>query len=496
MTAQRQFADRASRRAPRAGNVRLEAFNAERVNHWDGIARTGAAPSAFAREYHSRLTEVYRFIVPAGLRMLEVGCGAGDLLADLEPSEGLGIDFSSEMVKRASRNHPTLRFLCVDAHDLSSVEGPFDIVILSDLLNDLFDVEQVLIQLHRLCLPSTRIVLNVFSHLWEIPLRLASRLGLASPKLRQNWLTLADVRNLLHLVGFEVVDHQQDVLLPVPLPGVRTVANKFLVKLWPFRHLAITNIVVARPVAEASQLPQRPSVSVIVPARNEAGNVADILRGIPEMGGGTEIVFVEGHSKDGTYEAIEEALQESAGRRRAALYRQTGVGKGDAVRLGFEKASGDILMILDADLTVAADELPRFFDAISSGKGEFINGVRLVYPMEDEAMRFFNLVGNKFFSYAFSWLLGQPIRDTLCGTKVLWKSDYARIAQNRSYFGDFDPFGDFDLLFGATRLNLKIIEVPIRYRARNYGSTNIQRWKHGWLLLRMVVFAARRIKFV
>jgi glycosyltransferase involved in cell wall biosynthesis len=213
------------------------------------------------------------------------------------------------------------------------------------------------------------------------------------------------------------------------------------------------------------------------------------------MGGGAEIVFVEGHSTDETFETIEAAIRNHP-EVNARLYRQQGKGKGDAVRLGFEKAVGEILMILDADLTVAPADLVRFYDAITTGKGEFINGVRLVYPMENEAMRFFNLVGNKFFGWAFSWLLGQPIKDTLCGTKVLWRTDYLRIAQNRSYFGDFDPFGDFDLLFGAAKLNLKIVEIPIRYAARRYGTTNIERWKHGWILLRMVLFAARRIKFV
>jgi hypothetical protein len=116
--------------------------------------------------------------------------------------------------------------------------------------------------------------------------------------------------------------------------------------------------------------------------------------------------------------------------------------------------------------------------------------------MESQAMRFLNLLGNKFFSLTFSWLLGQSVKDTLCGTKVLWKSDYEQIAANRAYFGDFDPFGDFDLLFGAARLNQKIVDLPIRYRERTYGSTNVQRWKHGWLLLKMVLFASRRIKFV
>ena len=224
---------------------------------------------------------------------------------------------------------------------------------------------------------------------------------------------------------------------------------------------------------------------MIIPARNEAGNIPDIFARTPDMGEGTELVFVEGHSRDNTYAAIEAAIAAHP-ERCCQLLRQTGVGKGDAVRLGFARARGEMLMILDADLTVPPEDLPRFYEALRSGKGEFINGVRLVYPMEKQAMRFLNLLGNKFFSLAFSWLLGQPIKDTLCGTKVLWKRDYEAIAANRAYFGDFDPFGDFDLIFGAVKLNLKITDLPIRYRERTYGTTNIQRWKHGWLLLKMV----------
>jgi glycosyltransferase involved in cell wall biosynthesis len=238
-----------------------------------------------------------------------------------------------------------------------------------------------------------------------------------------------------------------------------------------------------------------PIVSVVVPARNESGNVPAIFDRTPEMGGGTELIFVEGHSTDDTYAAIERELAARPGRR-AKLLKQPGKGKGDAVRAGYAVASGDVLMILDADLTVPPEDLPRFYEALVSGKGEFINGVRLVYPMEKEAMRFLNMLGNKFFGWAFSWVLNQPIRDTLCGTKVLYKRDYDRIAANRSYFGDFDPFGDFDLLFGAAKQNLRMIDLPIRYRERTYGTTNIQRWKHGLLLLRMLRFAAWRIKFI
>jgi glycosyltransferase involved in cell wall biosynthesis len=298
---------------------------------------------------------------------------------------------------------------------------------------------------------------------------------------------------LLHLANFEVIKHGSEILWPLPIPLLADLANRFLVKLWPFKYLALTNFIVARPQPQPAMT--APSVSVVVPARNEAGNIPAIMARTPYLGQGTELVFVEGHSQDDTYTAIEQAMA-AYPERCCQLFRQTGVGKGDAVRLGFQHARGDILMILDADLTVPPEDLPRFYEAIRSGKGEFINGVRLVYPMEKEAMRFANLLGNKFFSLAFSWLLGQPIKDTLCGTKVLWRTDYELIVANRAYFGDFDPFGDFDLLFGAAKLNLKIIDLPIHYRQRTYGTTNIQRWKHGLLLLRMVLFAARRIKFV
>jgi len=322
--------------------------------------------------------------------------------------------------------------------------------------------------------------------------RIVHRIGV--DRQRQN-AVVADVRNLLDLADFEVLRRTKEVLWPLPAPLLGPLLNRVLVKIWPFSHLAVANVVVARPRPRPSADATAPRVAVIVPARNEAGNVEQIFARTPEMGGGTELVFVEGHSSDDTWETIGRAIAAHP-ERRARLFRQTGKGKGDAVRLGFAQASGEVLMILDADVTVAPEDLPRFYDALVHGKGEYVNGVRLVYPIEDQAMRFLNLFGNKFFSLAFSWLLGQSIKDTLCGTKVLWKEDYEKIAANRAYFGDFDPFGDFDLIFGAARLNLKMIDLPIRYRHRAYGETNIQRWRHGWLLLRMLVFALGKLKFV
>lgn len=459
------------------------------ISHWDQVARKRDSWRGMGIWYHRRLMEIYKFLVSPNQRILEIGCGTGDLLANLSPSHGVGIDFSPEMIARARRRHPKLEFHQLDAHDLSSLNGEFDIIIFSDTINDLWDVQRALEQVKRLCAPHTRLVLNFYSHFWQLPLTLAQNLNLAAPMLAQNWLTPEDVDNLLRLSGFETIRSTNEILFPLPLGGL---ANRYLVRLWPFRDLALSNFLIARP---APQPVQNPSVSVVVAARNEEGNIKNIFDRLPQMGSKTELIFVEGHSRDKTHETIEKEIALHPGTS-SLLFQQSGIGKADAIRLGFEKASGDILMILDADLTVPPEDLPRFYEAIASGKGEFINGVRLVYPMEKEAMRTLNFIGNKLFSMAFSWMLGQPIKDTLCGTKVMWRKDYDKIAANRSYFGDFDPFGDFDLIFGAAKLNRKIVDLPIRYRERTYGTTNISRWKHGILLFRMVAFAARRIKFV
>jgi len=458
--------------------------------HWDSIARKRDSWKGMGGWYHRRLEQIYRFLINPGQHVLELGSGTGDLLTAVQPSRGMGIDFSAEMVKRAKRRYPEYEFINADVHNLSNVKGPFDVVILSDLANELWDVQQVLEQLRPLCKPRTRIILNLYSRLWEIPLYCTQLLNLATPTLAQNWLTRQDVNNILNLAGFETIRSWQEVLWPLPLGSF---FNKFLVRWWPFREFTLANFLVARPHPEKTE--KKPVVSVIIPARNEAGNIKAIIERVPKMGQETELVFVEGHSQDNTFETIEKEIAKRP-LTRNLLLQQSGIGKADAVRLGFKQASGDILMILDADLTVPPEDLPRFYNALVNGKGEFINGVRLVYPMEEQAMRSLNFLGNKFFSIAFSWLLGQPIKDTLCGTKVLWKSDYERIAANRSYFGEFDPFGDFDLIFGAAKLNLKIVDLPIRYRERTYGSTNISRWRHGLMLVRMVAIAARRIKFI
>ncbi|MCX5848254.1 MAG: glycosyltransferase [Deltaproteobacteria bacterium] len=469
-------------------------YQKARITHWDDIAGKYVKERGFSHYYHERLEHVLKFLVPPGQKVIEIGCGNGDLLASLKPSYGVGVDFSSEAIKLAKDRHLDLNFIQADAHELE-LENQFDFVILSDVVNEFWDVQSVFQKILAVTTPRSRIIINFYNRLWELPLTAVRKLRLVKPSLYQNWLTVEDITGLLSLADFEVISCREEIMWPLRTPVIDYLLNRFLVKVWPFRLFALTHFIIAKPLVADLGVKELPKVSVIIPARNESGNIKRIVESVPEMGRETELIFVEGGSTDDTYGEIKKVIADNS-HRPARLLRQTGKGKGDAVRLGFQHARGDILMILDADLTVPPEDLPRFYDALYKGKAEFVNGVRLVYPMEKEAMRFLNLLGNKFFSLVFSWLLGQPIKDTLCGTKVLWKTDYERIAANRSYFGDFDPFGDFDLLFGAAKLNLKIVEVPIRYRERIYGTTNISRWKHGWLLIRMVFFALRRIKFI
>jgi SAM-dependent methyltransferase len=453
--------------------------------------RAASRPRETARYYQRYLRNYFTFLVPPGQRVLELGCSLGDLLAAVKPARGVGVDFSPEVIKLAKQRHPSLEFNTADANTFSTNEK-FDYILLSDLVNDLPDVQAVLERLQSVSTASTRLVINFFNNLWRPILGVSEKIGAKASNPIQNWLSTDDMTNLLHLAGWEVIKTDTRLVWPAGFPVLAPLLNRWLAPLVP--HFCLSVVLVARPRPQPAARPQF-RCSVVIPARNEAGNIEAAVKRTPEMGLGTEIIFIEGHSKDNTWEEIQ---------RVAALYpqrtiktlKQTSKGKGGAVREAFAAATGDILFILDADLTMPPEELPKFYEVARSGTADFVNGVRLVYPMEDEAMQFLNMIANKAFGLTFSWLLGQNIKDTLCGTKVLFRADYEALARNRAYFGDFDPFGDFDLIFGAAKLNLRMIDLPIRYRARTYGETNIHRWSHGWLLLRMVLFAARRMKFL
>ncbi len=446
--------------------------------------------------YRQLLARYYGLMFPADASVLEVGCGSGDLLALLPNRDVTGVDLSTAQVEAARRRLPHGDFQVQEGERLN-LPRTFDVIILSETINFAADVQQLMENLQAVATPQTRLIINFHSALWRPFLTLATSLGLKSANPQSNWLSHKDVWNLCALADWEVIKTQWRILFPVPVPGLDALFNRWLAPLLPV--LCLTVFVVARyrprQAVASPGLATLPKVSVIVPARNEAGNIEAAVRRTPSLGAGTELVFIEGHSQDDTWEEIQRVAA-AFPNREIQIMRQTGKGKGNAVREAFAAATGDILMILDADLTMPPEELPKFYKALVSGHAEFANGVRLVYPMEEHAMRFLNLCANKFFGVAFTWLLSQTVQDTLCGTKVLYRRDYDKIAANRAYFGDFDPFGDFDLLFGADKLNLKIADIPIHYRDRTYGTTNIQRWSHGWLLLRMMTFAAKKLKFV
>ena len=447
-------------------------------------------PQAGARAYRSLLAHYYNLLIPHDASVLEIGCGSGQLLARIRAARKTGLDLSFRQIEAARQRVPDAEFF-VQAGELVELGRQFDVIIISDTLNLAADVQHLLERLHAVSHADTRLILNFQNSLWRPFLTLARVLGLKSPQPQNSWLASSDVLNLLHLAGWSPVWRHNRILLPFHAFGLGSLVNRWLGPL--LQWFCLTIFIVARHERTG---PGRPlSVSVVIPARNEAGNIAAAVSRTPQMGAGTELIFVEGHSIDDTWPQIQKVAAENP-QLKIKILQQTGRGKGDAVRAGFAVATGDILMILDADLTMPPEDLPTFYDVLASGRAEFANGVRLVYPMDEKAMQFLNLCANKTFGLIFTWLLGQPVKDTLCGTKVLSRLHYEKVAANRAYFGDFDPFGDFDLLFGAAKLNLKIADVPIRYRERTYGTTNIQRWKHGWLLLRMVMFAARKLKFV
>jgi len=461
---------------------------------YDKIASERRAWIAKNSYYHEDIQAFASFNVLPEDSVLEIGCGPGDLVAALPCRNKTGMDLSENMLKLAREKYPSCEFMQADAGDLPAGRT-YDKVILSDTIGLLPDVQAAFESLQRVTSPTSRVLITYYNYLWEPFLKMAEQWGLKMPQPVQNWLPLDDIENLLTLAGFEVIRKGHRLLFPFKIPYVSTFFNRILARLPFINRLALVQWVIAKPMTHKIDASET-TVSVMIPCRNELENIEPAILRTPMMGKDTELIFVDGSSTDGTVEKINEMIRKYPEKKIRLVHQGAARGKNDATRKGFDAANGDVLMILDADLTVPPEDLPKFFRALTEGRGEFINGTRLVYPMEKEAMRFLNLLGNKFFGMAFSYLLDQRFTDTLCGTKVLWRKSYEKIKAGRAYFGEFDPFGDFDLLFGAAKQNLKIIELPIRYRERTYGVTKIRRFFHGWLLLKMCAVAMRKIKFV
>ncbi|MCK5416139.1 glycosyltransferase [Candidatus Parcubacteria bacterium] len=464
----------------------------EVMKHSDKIALNRIKFVNKNKYYYKDLIKFFKYNILNNSKILEIGCGDGYLLNKLSPKHGVGIDISSKMIEIAKNHYPDIKFYQMDAENIT-LDEKFDYIIISDTLGYFEDIQKVFQELKKVSKPSTRIIITYHNFIWSPFLKLAEKLNLKMPQKRLNWLNGGDVNNLLYIENYDVIKKGKRFLFPKKIFLISNFINKFIAQLPIINSFCLTGYIIAR---QNNEDKNEYSTSIIIPARNEKGNIENAVKRMPNFGKHIEIIFIEGHSRDDTYGEIKRVYEKYKSVYDIKYAKQDGKGKGDAVRKGFEMANGDILMILDADLTVPPEDLPKFYNAIASGKGEYINGSRLVYPMEDEAMRTLNMIGNKFFSLMFSWLLGQRIKDTLCGTKVISKNNYKKLIANRKYFGEFDPFGDFDLIFGSSKLSLKFIEIPIKYKARDYGDTNISRFRHGWILLKMLVFAIKKIKFI
>ena len=472
-------------------------FNKRKQEFYDHFQKLAPEYPKYKRRFSYYWKDIISYInyfLTEDASILDVGCGTGDTLACLKGAKKTGIDFSPEMIMQAKAKHPGIEFIEMDAENIRLTEK-YDVVILSNTIGYFIDIQEVMQSLKTVCKPNTRIIISYYNQFWEPFIRFSEFIGLKKKSPGQNWLSIKDIRNFLNLADFETYRTAKRVLLPARIPILSWLFNKIIGRLPFFNNFGLNTFVFARLSTATTYAKDEFSTSVVIPARNESGNIEDAILRMPKFGKHVEIIFIEGNSTDDTWETIQKVQKKYEGQYDIKIGRQEGKGKGDAVRKGYAMATGDILMILDADLTVPPEDLPKFYNALVERKGEYINGCRLVYPMDANAMRPLNVMGNKFFSMAFSWILEQPIKDTLCGTKVMLRSDYLKLASNRKFFGEFDPFGDFDLIFGSYKLNLKIIDLPITYKERTYGDTNISRFKHGFILLKMMFFAISKIKF-
>jgi len=445
------------------------------------------------RYYYHDIEKLSQFYVSPGAKVLEVGVGLGYLLAAVKPAIGVGIDLNPQAIEAAQIRFPDLELIVANGEN-GLPKGEFDYILVANTASQFENIQKALQNLPSVCAPETRILLIYHNPAWELILRFASLIGQRMPLPPLNWLNREDLTNVLNLAGLEVVAAGKRLLLPKKIPILAGLVNRFVAPLPLINELCLTEYLIARLQPNPEQ-PQHHTCSVIIPARNEAGNIEPCITRMPRLGTHTEIIFVEGHSSDHTWAEIQRVQKKYKDEWDIKICQQTGKGKGDAVRLGFGLATGDILMILDADLTVQPEDLVYFYDAVASGRCEMANGCRLIYPVSSQAMPWLNRMANRFFAWLLSYLLNTRIKDSLCGTKVMSRKNYQRLAANRTYFGDFDPFGDFDLLFGAAKLGLKIQDIPVRYFPRSYGSSNIAHVKEGLVLLKMCLYAARKIKF-
>jgi SAM-dependent methyltransferase len=453
-------------------------------NYFNSIAPEWDAWRSRNRFYHDHVKELVVGAVVPGRPVLDIGCGTGDVLATVRPSPGLGLNVADRLTQLAREKYPKLKFETFGADAVVVPDGfrP-DYVISVNLLDHTYDFVELLASLHQCVTERTLIVITSSNPLWAPLLRLASRLGRRAPEWTRNFITNRDIASILKVLGFDVVEAGLALPVPARVPLLATALNAVLPELPLVRYVSSTQYIAARPRIRREEL----SVSVVVPCHNEECNVAACAQRVPDMGAGTELIFVDDGSTDGTRAAVLAAMARDPRVRLVAC--DINRGKANAVRAGFDAARNDVLMILDADMTVAPEDLPKFLAPLQTGTADFVNGTRLVYPMEGQAMPTVNFVGNKAFCLLVSWVLRQRVSDTLCGTKALLRRDYESMPLSGR-----DRWGDFDLLFGAARQKLRILEIPIHYRERVAGESKMNVRRDGPLFLRACLAGWRMLR--
>lgn len=441
--------------------------------------------------YHQILKTFYAQSIAPQSRVLQVQCRNGYLLHAVNPAYAVGVDSNPAYIQEAREQYPQYHFF-EGSIDQITTDEPFDYIIISSAMTELYDIQQLFNQLRRFCHAGTRIIIDSYSSLWEPILWITQKMGLRRPTEFKHWVSQSDIITFLYLSDYETIVTGRFMLLPIFIPVISSILNRFCAYIPGINYLCLNQYVIAR-IKPAQQLIYDYTVSVVIPCKNERGNIRDAVMRTPLMGKVTELIFVEGGSSDGTYEEIQRVIDEFP-EKKIRCFKQQGKHKIGAVHTGFDHAQGDIFIILDADLTVAPEELPLFVQALLECKGELINGSRLVYGMEPGAMRFVALIANWIFSTLVSFVIQQPIKDSLCGTKVLFKKDYHRVRSAAQIMSEVDPFGDFELLFGAAKLRLVIRDVPVHYKNRSYGESQISHVRDGLLLLYMVLLGCKHIR--
>jgi ubiquinone/menaquinone biosynthesis C-methylase UbiE len=444
--------------------------------------------------YYDELTRVHTSLIVKESSVLDIGCGTGHLLAHMKPKRGVGVDFSHEMIKVAQKNYPHLTFRVMDAHKLEFNET-FDYIVLSNLVGYTEDIWQVFRELQSVCHKNTRIIVSNYNYLWQPFFTIAEKLQIKMPDQRQNWLPQEFLRHFLYLNGFSVVKQGKYLHSPFHLGGLGKLVNRIFSVLPIVNNFGCIEYIVARPTFFQEKLVKHTSVSIIVPTYNEAGNISTIVEQMPKIGTKTELIFVDYPGIDRTHERILQVKRKYSGPLTIKLVQQKlKDGKIGALRLGVKKATGEILLTFDADVTIPPRDLLKFYTTLVEGRAEVINGTRLVYPTEKGAMRFLNFLANAFFAHLFSWALQQHFTDTLCGSKGLYKKDFERFEKEITSYDHLDRYGDYFLLLHAYTRNLQIAEVPLRYTQRKYGDTKLQRFTNGWQFLRVFVYFFWQVK--